>query len=157
MPSSLGKSTDCCCGRAQVNRDGAAPAARAVAEICLRKLRREFTSRTSGAEALSVFVNRSPKSAAPPEIKATRRHYSRRRSTMRRRLLTLLSPDNHGQNPAFFFFLLFGSTPGFGGTRGCAGDQIRKGCVFQYLCGGVADIEKDLIERAVRQIGVDGD
>src|ERR1700726_3752837 len=77
------------------------------------------------------------------------------RSTMRKRLLTLLAPDNHGQNAAFLFFFLLGSTLAFGGTRGCAGDEIRKSGVFQNLCSRVAHVEKHLIERAVRQIAVD--
>src|SRR5271157_2670186 len=77
------------------------------------------------------------------------------RSAIRMRLLTLLSPDNHGQNPAFLFFFLLGSTLAFGGTRGCAGDQIRQGGVFENFCCRVAYVEKHLIERAVRQIAVD--
>src|SRR5580658_996184 len=53
MPSSPGNSTDWSVGSAQVNIEGAAPAASAAAEICLRKLRLEFIG-PSGAKALNA-------------------------------------------------------------------------------------------------------
>src|SRR6202022_1655887 len=69
---------------------------------------------------------------------------------------SFLASDDHGEDAGRLFFLLLVSVffSSFGSPRSRLDDQIGEGCVVQNLGGGVADIEKHLIKRPVRQIPI---
>jgi hypothetical protein len=62
--------------------------------------------------------------------------------------------DHHGEDAGGFFFRIFQSPAAFAG-RHVAGNEIGKCCVFENAGSRIANIEKDLVERAMRQIAVD--
>src|ERR1700682_451430 len=69
---------------------------------------------------------------------------------------SFLPSDDHGEDAGRLFFLslvpmLFSS---FGSPRSRLDDQIGQSRVVQNMGGGVADVEKHLIKRPVRQVPI---
>ncbi len=69
-------------------------------------------------------------------------------------LLTLVSSDHHGEDAGGIFFRIFQFLATFAG-RHVAGNEIGKCCVFENARRRIANVEKNLVERAMRQIAVD--
>jgi len=78
-----------------------------------------------------------------------------------RLLLTSLPPNYHGQDaPLLFVFVLdfvffSGLAFAFGGARTRFGDEIGQSRIFQNIRSGIANVQKDLIQSAMRQVAVD--
>src|SRR5579883_1309129 len=69
---------------------------------------------------------------------------------MKRRLITLEASGHHGENVGEFFFHAF-----FGFHNAVAADKIGQRGVVENACGRIADIEKDLVHLAMRQVPID--
>src|ERR1700722_2110149 len=81
-----------------------------------------------------------------------RRRLLARNSAGSKHLFTFLSSDHHRQETSLL--LLFRRALAFRRAWG-TGDQIRERSVVEDVGCGVAHIEKDLVERAVREVAVD--
>src|SRR5271167_2088461 len=70
----------------------------------------------------------------------------------RDRLLTLLASNHHGEDAGRIFLLALAA---LAGARATVDDQIRESRVVEDTRCRVSDVEKHLVQGAVRQIAVD--
>src|ERR1700722_14241537 len=75
---------------------------------------------------------------------------ARNNVAMIRRLITLLAPNYHGQNAAGVLFLVLEALAGLVGSWSVIGDQVGQRSVIENAGSGVAHVQKNLIQRAVR-------
>src|SRR5450755_3274322 len=68
-------------------------------------------------------------------------------------LLTLGTSDHHGENAGGFFLILL-PLPGLAGPELGIDDQVSQRCVVENARRGVANVEKYLVQRPVRNIPV---
>src|ERR1700730_3991819 len=84
-----------------------------------------------------------------------------RSGPLRKRLFTSLPPTPHGQHASLLFVfvsvLVFpsGPAPAFCGPWTTVRDEVSQSRIFQNIRRGIANVQKDLIQSAMRQIAVD--
>src|SRR5580698_2438890 len=71
------------------------------------------------------------------------------------RLLTLAAADDHGEDASGVFLLSLLALATAGAAWAVIGDQIREGGVVENASGRVANVEENLVQRAVGKIAVD--
>src|ERR1700683_1795188 len=74
---------------------------------------------------------------------------------IRLRLLTLLASNDHGEDAGGFFPAILRALGSLVSAWVAVGNQVGQGCVIENAGGRVSDVEKDLVENAVRKIAVD--